>query len=253
VADDGSQAERATRLLASSRMKHVVPARPDAAWPFAHAEPADLAAFYAACDGVELDDGVHIFGRGELRDVTSWLVLEKGLSWPDDLIVAGERRDIVIVLDLDVQRLRAGGGVLEVGADDLGSFERVASGVLDYLLVRTGSGEDIAPPPEIEARRAVRAGDRDALERALGLPMYPGSDRAVAALALELGALDAAAGDAERALRAFEQSVAARLRAVGRGGREAERTAAWAAATHVARSRGAEAIAQACERRARQA
>jgi hypothetical protein len=83
--------------------------------------------------------------------------------------------------------------------------------------------------------------------------MYPGSDRVVAALALELGALHAVAGSAERALRAFEQSVEARIRAVGRGGRDAERTAAWTAAAHVARSRSAESIAQECERRARQA
>ena len=252
MANDGSQAERATLLLASPRVKRVVPPRPDAAWPFAHREPADLVALYAACDGVELDDGVHIFGRGELRDVTAWLVLEKGLSWPDDLMVAGERRDIIIVLDLDVHGLRAGGGVLEVGADDLGSFERVASSVLDYLLVRTGTGEDVAPPPEIEARRAAREGDRDTLERALGRPMYPGSDRAVAALALELGSLHAATGDAQRTLRAFEQSVEARLRAVGRGGRDAERMAAWTAAAHVARTRRAEAIALECERRARE-
>ena len=251
MANDGSQADRATRLLASPRVKQVVPPRSDATWPFAHPEPADLVALYAACDGVELDDGVRIFGRGELKDVTAWLVLEKGLSWPDDLMVAGERRDIVIVLDLDVRDLRAGGGVLEVGADDLGSFERVASSVLDYLLIRTGAGEDMAAPAEIEARRAVRAGDRDALERALGRPMYPGSDRAVAALALELGSLHAAAGDAERTLRAFERSVAARQRAVGRGGRDVERVAAWNAAAHVARSRNAEAIALECDRRAR--
>jgi hypothetical protein len=251
VANDGSHAERAARLLASPRVRNAVPPRPDATWPFSHSEPPDLVAFYAACDGVELDDGVRIFGHGELRDVTAWLVLEKGLSWPEDLIVAGERRDSVIALDLDVGGVRAGGGVLEVGADDLGSFERVASGVLDYLLIRSGAGEDMAPPPEVEARRAARAGDRDTLERALRRPMYPGSERGMAALWLELGALHAAAGDAERALGAFEQSVAARLSAVGRGGRDVERVAAWTAAAHVARTRGAPGIAAECERRSR--
>jgi hypothetical protein len=251
VANEGSHAERATRLLASPRVRHAVPPRPSAIWPFSHPEPLDLAALYGLCDGIELDDGVRIFGRGELRDVTEWLVLEKGLSWPDDLIVAGERRDIVIVLDLDVRGLRAGGGLLEVGADDLGSFERVASGVLAYLSIRTETGEDMAAPPEIEARRAARAGDREALERALGRPMYPRSERVVAALSLELGALHAAAGDAERALRAFEQSVAARIGAVGRGGRDAERRAAWTAAAHVARSHGAESVAVSCEERSR--
>jgi hypothetical protein len=43
------------------------------------------------------------------------------------------------------------------------------------------------------------------------------------------------------------------LRAVGRGGRDAERIAAWTAAAHVARARGADAIAVACEDKARQA
>jgi hypothetical protein len=251
VAPDGSHAERATRLLASPRVKCAVPSRADVSWPFAHPEPPDLAALYALCDGVELQDGVRIFGRGELRDVTAWLVMEKGLSWPDDLIVVGERRDIVVVLDLDVGGARAGGGLLEVGADDLGSFERVASGVLGYLLLRTGAGDDTEPPPEIDARSAARAGDRGALERALGRPLYPGGERMMASLSLELGALHAVAGDAERALRAFERSVDARLSAVGRGGRAAEWVAAWTGAAHVARSRGAEAVAVACEERAR--
>jgi hypothetical protein len=249
VANDGSHAERATRLLASPRVKHARAARPDAAWPFLHPEPPDLTALYGLCDGLELDGGEHIFGRGELGDVTSWLVMEKGLSWPTDLVVVGERRDIVVVLDLDVEGSRAGGGVLEVGADDLRSFERVASRVLDYMLVRADVGEDMTPPPEIEARAAARAGDRSALERALARAMYPGNDRALASLCLELGALYAAAGDAERALGAFERSAEARQRAVGRGGREGERMAAWRAAAHVARSRGADAIAAECESR----
>ena len=251
MANDGSHAERATLLLGSPRVKLARPARPDAVWPFPHPEPPDLAALYAVCDGLELATGEHVFGRGELADVTAWLVLEKGLSWPPDLIIVGERRDIVIVLDLDAGGARAGGGVLEVGADDLGSFERMASRVLDYMLVRAGAGEDLNPPPEIEARIAARAGDRSALERALSRAMYPGSDRALAALCLELGALHLAASDRERAIRAFEQSVEARQRAVGRGGREAERVAAWRAAAYVARSRGAEALAVECEGRAR--
>jgi hypothetical protein len=250
VAHHGSHAERATRLLASPRVKLARPPRPDAAWPIPFPEPADLAALYAICDGLELDDGVRIFGRGELADTTAWLVLEKGLSWPPDLIVMGERRDIVIVLDLDAADVRAGGGVLEVGADDLGSFERIASTAVGYLLVHAGAGDDLVPPPELEARNAARAGDRIALERALERAMYPGSDRAVSALCLELGALHAVAGDSERAMRAFARSVDARQRAVGRGGREPERVAAWAAAAHVARSRGAKAIAMECERRA---
>jgi hypothetical protein len=251
VAHDGSHDEHVARLLSSARLTHANPPRPEAAWPFAAPEPAELAALYARCDGLALDDGVRIFGRGELGDVTSWLVLEKGLSWPDDLIVVGERRDVVIALDLDTRGARAGGGLLEVGTDDLGSFERVASGVLGYLSIRAGLGDDPEPPSEIAAKRAASAGDREALDRALARPMYPGSQRVVAALALELGALHAAAGDAIRMMHAFERSVEARLAAVGRGGREVERAAAWNAAAHVARSRGAESAALRCEERAR--
>ncbi|MET0591899.1 MAG: hypothetical protein ABW133_04320, partial [Polyangiaceae bacterium] len=107
------------------------------------------------------------------------------------------------------------------------------------------------PPAEIAAKHAAAAGDREALEKALARPMYPGSGRKAAALFLELGALAAGAGDAEGALRAFERSVESRLSAVGRGGRDVERRAAWSAASHVARSRGAEAVAVACEERAR--
>ncbi|MET0595979.1 MAG: hypothetical protein ABW133_24980 [Polyangiaceae bacterium] len=229
------------------------PPRNDAVWPFRHPEPPDLAALYAVSDGLELDDGVRIFGRGELADVTSWLVLEKGLSWPDDMFVAGERRDIVLVVDLDVEAKRAGGGLLEIGADDLGSFDRLASDLLGYLLARTGAGEDPSPPAEIAAKHAAATGDRDALEKALARPMYPGSERKTAALLLELGALAAAAGDAPSALHAFERSVEARLFAVGRGGREIERRAAWSAAAHVARTRGATDVAAACDERARSA
>src|SRR2546421_9137276 len=109
MAGSGIYADRARRLLASPRVVETNPPR-QVDWPIAHSEPADLAALYQLCDGLRLDDGVRLFGRGELGDVTQWLVLEKGLGWPDDLLVVGERRDAVIVLDLDVGNQRAGGG-----------------------------------------------------------------------------------------------------------------------------------------------
>src|SRR5450432_3139795 len=120
----GIHTSRVERLLGSPRVVEKKPHR-DVAWPIGHAEPPDLSALYAACDGLELDDGTRLFGRGELRDVTEWLVLEKGLAWGDDFVIVGERRDIVVVLDLDVRGERAGGGALETGVDDLGVFERV--------------------------------------------------------------------------------------------------------------------------------
>ena len=80
-------------------------------------------------------------GRGELGDVTRWLVLEKGLAWADDLVVIGERRDSVLVLDFDERGARAGGGVLEAGSDDLEALERVATDVVGYLATRLGLPE----------------------------------------------------------------------------------------------------------------
>jgi hypothetical protein len=245
----GSHADRAKTLLGSPRVRERKPPR-DVAWPIAHPEPADLGALYLLCDGVVLDDGARLFGRGELHDVTQWLVLEKALAWPDDLVVVGERRDVVVVLDLDVGGTRAGGGVLEIGADDLGAFDRVASSVVGYLLARAGAGEDDAPPPEIAARRAALANDLDALERELARPMYPGHDRLYASLSVELGALCAAAGEGERALAAFARGVEARVRSVTRDAADAERIAGWRAAAIASRARGAAAIAEACEARA---
>src|SRR5262249_12148341 len=161
-----------------------------------------------------------LFGRGELRDVTEWLVLEKALGWADDLIVVGERRDVVVVLDLDVRGQRAGGGVLETGADDLGTFDRVACDVVGYLCGRTGVRDDVSPPPEIAARLAAAASDPSALERELARPMYPGHERLLASLALDLGAMWALAGERERAMAAFSKSVEARVSSVAKGGRE---------------------------------
>src|SRR5438552_2000812 len=96
----GIYVDRARALLASPRVVEKKPPR-DVAWPIAHPEPPDLAALYALCDGLVLDTGVRLFGRGELHDVTQWLILEKALGWTDDRIVVGERRDVVVVLDLD--------------------------------------------------------------------------------------------------------------------------------------------------------
>ena len=246
MAQGRSHAERVALLLAAPGVKKTNPPRPAIAWPLHFPEPADLQALYAVCDGVETDTGVRAFGRGELADVTQWLVLEKGLSWPSDLVVVGERRDVVVVLDLDVGGERAGGGVLEVGTDDLGAFERIATDVVGYLCERARVPDSMAPPPETRARRAAEARDREALEQALALPMYPGSARTVAPLAFALGTLHADADDRARALAAFRTSVDARVATVGRGGREAERVAAWTAAEHACRSRGRAELAATC-------
>jgi hypothetical protein len=245
----GIHPSRVEHLLGSARVVEKKPHR-DVAWAIPHAEPADLSALYLACDGVELDDKTRLFGRGELRDVTEWLVLEKGLGWSDELVVVGERLDIVVVLDLDADGQRAGGGVLETSVDDLGLFERVALDVVGYLCERAGVPDDRVAPPEIAARRAAASSDAARLEHELARPMYPGSERLLASLSLELGTLWARAGQNARAMAAFERSVEARLASVGRGAREAERGAAWRAAAFASQSAGASDLVTECNSRA---
>jgi hypothetical protein len=245
----GIHRSRVERLLGSPGVVERRPRR-EVDWPIPHAEPADLSALYLACDGLELDDATRLFGRGELRDVTEWLVLEKGLAWSDELVVVGERRDIVVVLDLDVSDQRAGGGVLETGVDDLGLFDRVACDVVGYLCARSGVPDDGTVPPEIAARRAAASADAARLEQELTRPMYPGTERLLASLSLQLGTLWARSGENARALTAFERSVEARVASVGRGAREAERVTAWRAAVHAARSVGASDLVTDCEKRA---
>src|SRR5262252_3997987 len=219
-----SQAERVAALLASPRVVSRRPPR-DVPWPLPFAEPADLRALYACCDGLALDDGFSLLGKGELGDVTRWLLLEKGLGWAPDIVVVGERRDVVVVLDLDVGAVRAGGGILETTGDDLEVFDRRACSLLGYLLLRAGARQEDAPPPEVAAVAAVARADAAALERELARPMYPGSERLFAHLALELGKLWAARNEGDRAISAFERSVDARERMVGVAARADERAA----------------------------
>src|SRR5437588_686623 len=65
MAGSGIHVDRARRLLASPRVPEKKPPR-QVEWPILHPEPADLAALYQLCDGVLLDDGVRLFGRGEV-------------------------------------------------------------------------------------------------------------------------------------------------------------------------------------------
>lgn len=239
-------AERVQQVLASTRIVERKAPR-DGAWSVPHPEPADVAALHAACDGLVFDGGAVLLGRGELWDATRWLVLDKALDWPDDLVVVGERRDLVVVLDLDVRGERAGGGVLEAPSDELATFERVASDVVAWAAIQAGAGVDPAPPAEVAAQVAARAGDLDALDAALARGFYPGGDARFATFALRLGAMRAAAGEAERAMSAFERAVEARARVVRRGAEGRERAAAWRAAAQASREVGAKEIAAACE------
>lgn len=219
---------RVDALLGSGRARRVRPPR-DVAWPVEHREPPDLAALYARCDGLELDDGATILGRGELAATTSWLVLDRGLDWPGDWVVVGERGDAVVVLDLDVEARRAGGGVLEIASDDLGAPARVATDVVGWALARASVEDALAAPPEVAAAAAARARDRATLRGELARPFYPGASALEARLWLSLGELELAAGAADDAWAAFERSVEARVSERAAASREREARAAWGA------------------------
>jgi len=241
---------RVEAVLASpaARIKRAPSADP---WPFEAPEPPDLTALYARSDGLELEDGTTVLPRGDLARTTAWLKQDKSLdTWPDDLVVIGERTDGVLVLDLDRSGERAGGGLLEAATDSLSSFKRVSRSVVGYLEARLDpkSGSD-APPEEI-ARQAAGRKDREALAAALELPFYPGSERDFAHAALSLGALFAAEGEEASALAAFERSVKARAAAAPRGSGAREEAAAWRACSIAANQAGARSLAEECSKRA---
>jgi hypothetical protein len=241
-------AARIEALLAGEGVEARRGPSPDP-WPLPAPEPPDLAALYAASDGLSLPDGTTILRRGEIASATAWLKLEYSLDWPEDLVILGEREDLVILLDLDLDGARAGGGVLEAPTDGLSSFQRIALRTVGYLEHRAfGGAAEIAP--EIMARDAAARRDLEALRAALSLPMYPGSEGRVAHAELTLGTLLAAAGDAGAALAAFERSVAARVRGAPRGAGELTRGAGWRACAAAAWEAGTAAIAEACAERA---
>ncbi|WP_438019226.1 hypothetical protein WMF18_09220 [Sorangium sp. So ce315] len=246
----GDLASRVAALLACAGVEARPASGGAGAWPHGLAEPPDVAALHAAADGLALPDGTLILPRGEVAQATAWLVEDRSLDWPGDLLVVGEREDLVIVLDLDVEGARAGGGVLEVPTDGLASFQRVARTVVGYLERRLGVAEAEAASPEVRAREAAARRDLPALVGALAEPMYPGAERQTAHAALTLGALLSERGD-EAALDAFARSVEARVAAAPRGAAAPERLAAWRACEIAAREAGAEAIAAACAARAR--
>lgn len=221
----------------------------DAPWPFLHAPPDDIAAFHAACDGLELADGTRILGREQCAVSTKWLRDEKSLVWDDDLFIIGERDDLVIVRDMDLQGLRAGGGVLEAATDGLESLQRISMDIVGYLEIRLGL-VDPYPAPERMARLAVSERNADALTRVLSDAFYPGNEADIALAALTLGELRAQAQHNDAALQAFDQYADLRARSARRGAQAMERAAAFRAAARVAESVGALTIAQVCRDRA---
>lgn len=207
-------------------------------------EPADLVALYATTDGIELGDGTRILARGEIAAATEWLKGERSLEWGTDLWVIGERDDLVIVRDLDAAGTRAGGGVLEAPTDGLSALARAALEVIGYLEERVGTACDHAP--ERAAREAVARHDAEGIARAIARGFYPGAERDLAHAALSLGAIRAGAGDAEGAMEAFGQAVAARVRAAPRGAETSVVRAAWKTCAVAAEKAGAPGVAAAC-------
>ncbi len=212
--------------------------------------PWDLAALHAVADGFELADRTRVLGREASAKATAWLIEEKSLDWDADLLVIGERDDVVIVHDRDRGGARAGGGVLEAPTDALSSFRRVALDALSYLEIRAGIEGDPVIAPERAAREAGERGDVTALAAAIDRGFYPGASRELAHAALRLGALRSATGDEAGALDAFTRSATARAAAVPRGAEPAELAAAWRAAAVVAEMAGSPSIAAACRARA---
>lgn len=240
--------ERARAIVASST---VIAREPPAAPPEgAEDQPWDLAALHAITGGIELADRTRILGRDLSVKATAWLIEEKSLDWDADLLVLGERDDVVIVHDRDRASKRAGGGVLEAPTDALSSFQRVALDALSYLERRAGIGGDAAITPERAAREAIAAEDAEVLAAAIDRGFYPGAARELAHAALRLGALHAASGDHDGALAAFARSVEARVGAVPRGAEIAEAGAAWRAAAVASEKAGSPSIAVACRARA---
>jgi hypothetical protein len=239
---------RAQRALLIAGHPAVAARSGPAAGPPLTGEPDDLSALYAVTDGIALADGTRILARGEIAAATAWLEAEKSLEWGEDLWVAGEREDLVIVRDLDAAGTRAGGGVLEAPTDALSAPARVALDVIGYLEERLGTAAEHAP--ERAAREAVARRDAEGIDRAIARGFYPGAERELAHAALSLGALRAGAGDAERALEAFGRAVEARVRAAPRGAGPSEARAAWKTCAVAAEKAGAPSVAEACRVRA---
>ena len=200
--------------------------------------PADLRQFYAETDGLMLSDGTTIVPLEAIAPTTAWMKKEHALTWADDVVVVGERHDMALLYDLDRQRARAAGGMLEAAHDGLESPTRVALDLLGYLEVRLGLDE-ARPTPETRAKLAMEAEDKGALESALEQRFYPGFARDEARAYRKLGALWLEAGNEERALQAFVKAVARDLEAASPRARARAEEASIRAAAQAAADVGA--------------
>lgn len=245
----GSLGERCRRLVASEGVVEKRAAH-SGSMPESFSVPADLAALALVADGLVLRDGTRVLGLDAIEPATRWLVEEKSLDWDREILVVGERDDLVILRDVDASRKRAGGGILEVATDDLHAVRRVALNLVSYLEMRLGLGPDPNPAPEELCRKAIEQKDAFALNKALAEPFYPGSERVQAQAFLALGELYAASGDDVGAMRAFVRSVGLRVACAPKGSEASERAAGFRAAARIADGVGASALAESCLARA---
>jgi tetratricopeptide (TPR) repeat protein len=246
--------DKATRLAAVWESGQVVERRAPAsvdAGPLLRVAPLpeDLALFYAACDGVVLADGTTLLGAASVEEATAWMKREHALTWDEDMIVLGERLDMVIVRDLDRPGKRAGGGVIEVPHDGLEHGGRVAMDLVGYLEHRAHL-EELEPPPEVLARRAFEREDRAALEEALTRGFYRGAAKELARGYRRLGALHAELGHRDLALAAFERVVAIEVEGASPRARERHAASAYRACAQAAADVGALALAADLAKRA---
>ena len=238
-------AETLRRMILEGEARIAARRPPSAAAPLA-GEPADLLALYAVSDGIDLADDTRILARGEIAAATAWLVSEKSLGWGADLWVIGERDDLVIVRDLDVAGARAGGGVLEAPTDGLTALRRVAIDVVGYLEDRLGHPRHDGAGARARGARGRDEGRQGGAGEGDRAGLLSRGRARFAHAALSLGVLRAGAGDAAGAMAAFEEAVAARVRAAPRGAEASETRAGWRTCAVAAEKAGAGEVAQRC-------
>ena len=222
--DASDLAHRVEQLPWPESLRGATGSRWECGWP----EPHDLACIWARADGITLSNGTRLLSRSEVAEATEWLKTEKALDdWPEDLVVIGERDDLVLIRDLDLQNVRAEGGVLEASTDALCTFRRVAMHAVAYIELQLGHDGSEGLSPEERAKIAIRDSNFTQLESILSVSFYPGSAGVYAHAAITMAAHFAAARADEAAMHWFARGVEARVQAAPAGRRERERQAAW--------------------------
>ena len=118
--------------------------------------------------------------------------------------------------------------------------------MIGYLEDRLGIPGTAERAPERAAREAVARRRRGGAGEGDRARLLPRRGAQLAHAALSLGALRAGAGDAAGAMAAFEEAVAARVRAAPRGAEASETRAGWRTCAVAAEKAGAREVAARC-------